>query len=365
MHLKRLQLTGFKTFADKTEIEFSPGVTAIVGPNGSGKSNIADALLWALGEQKASAVRGYRAQDVIFSGSSKRKALGVCEVSLTVDNSDQSLPLAFDEVTIARRAYKSGEGEYFINKAACRLKDIYELFLDTGVGREAYALVNQSEIDAVLSADPETRRGLFEEAAGIKKYRVKKREALKKLEATEANLTRIRDILGEIESQIGPLGEQAEIAIRFNALKESLTRIEQDHLIVELRTADYEREAAQTARVDEDKAAKQAAALLAEHEEQSARMSAQLDEAELALHARRGRIFCGDDQTRQERRTQARPQPLETAARAARSHRARIEAGVPRCVAVMRRVGDPLPYQSISGGMCRAKSMASWRMRTT
>ncbi|HEY3329050.1 MAG TPA: chromosome segregation protein SMC [Capsulimonadaceae bacterium] len=283
MHLKRLQLTGFKTFADKTEVQFSQGVTAIVGPNGSGKSNIADALLWALGETKASAVRGAKASDVIFNGSSKRKQLGLAEVSLTVDNSDGSLPLAFDEVTITRRAYRNGEGEYFINKAHCRLKDIYELFLDTGVGRESYALVNQSEIDAVLSADPETRRGLFEEAAGIKKYRVKKREALKKLEATEANLTRIRDILTEIDAQVEPMREQAEIAIRYNSLKANLGKIERDFMIVELRAAERELAAARSGRTTEDTTAAELAEQLAMAQRNSERLEGLLNEAETVL----------------------------------------------------------------------------------
>jgi DNA repair exonuclease SbcCD ATPase subunit len=177
MRLKRLTLHGFKTFADKTVIEFVPGVTCIVGPNGSGKSNLLDALVWCLGEQKASTVRATRNQDVIFAGSAKRKPMGMAEVSLTVDNEDRFLPLDFNEVTVTRRVYRDGESEYFINKTACRLKDIAELFFDTGVGRGAYAIVSQSEIDAILSAKPETRRELFEEAAGIKKYRVRKREA--------------------------------------------------------------------------------------------------------------------------------------------------------------------------------------------
>ncbi|MDR3709055.1 MAG: chromosome segregation protein SMC [Capsulimonadaceae bacterium] len=290
MHLKRLQLTGFKTFADKTEIQFSQGVTAIVGPNGSGKSNIADALLWTLGETKASAVRGAKASDVIFNGAAKRKQLGLAEVCLTVDNSDGSLPLAFDEVTITRRAYRNGEGEYFINKTRCRLKDIYELFLDTGVGREAYALVNQSEIDAVLSADPEARRGLFEEAAGIKKYRVKKREALKKLEATEANLTRIRDILTEIDAQIEPMSEQAELAIRYNALRSELSKIERDFLIVELRAADSELSTARDGHSTEDAAAERLTQELADAQQTSEAVDGRLAQAEALLEEARGRL---------------------------------------------------------------------------
>ena len=244
MYLKKLQLQGFKTFAERTEISFSQGVTAIVGPNGSGKSNIADAILWVLGEQKASAVRGSKSVDVIFSGSDTRRQSGMAEVSLTVDNSDHTLPLDFNEVTITRRAYRAGDPEYFMNKVPCRLKDIYELFLDTGVGREAYSLVNQSEIDAVLSVNPEDRRGLFEEAAGIKKYRVKKREALRKLDATESNLQRVQDILHEIDGRIEPLKLQAERAERFIGFRDRLRAIESTLLIIDFRTVSSELTAA-------------------------------------------------------------------------------------------------------------------------
>ncbi len=236
MRLKRLTLHGFKTFADKTEIEFAPGVTAIVGPNGSGKSNLTDSLLWVLGEQKASSLRASRAQDVIFAGSARRKPMGMAEVSLTIDNEDRVLPLDFAEITVTRRVYRSGEGEYLINKTPCRLRDITDLFLDTGVGRDAYAIVNQSEVDSVLSARPEDRRELFEEAAGIKKYRVKKREAQRKLEHTEANLVRIRDILSEIGRQLAPLEAQAATARRYQELTERLREIE-----VGLLAADYKR----------------------------------------------------------------------------------------------------------------------------
>lgn len=236
MRLKRLTLHGFKTFADKTEITFAEGVTAIVGPNGSGKSNLLDALTWCLGEQKASSLRASRAQDVIFAGSSRRKPMGMAEVSLTVDNEDRFLPLDFAEVTVTRRIYRSGEGEYLLNKVPCRLKDITDLFLDTGVGRGAYAIVNQSEIDSILSGRPEDRRELFEEAAGIKKYRVKKREAQRKLEHTEQNLVRVRDISGELHGQLAPLEEQAQVARRYSELTERLRAVEVGQL-----AADYKR----------------------------------------------------------------------------------------------------------------------------
>ena len=283
MRLKKLQLQGFKTFAERTEIVFSEGVTAVVGPNGSGKSNLSDGLLWVLGEQKASAMRGTKAQDVIFAGSDKRKAMGMAEVSLTVDNADGTLPVEFAEVTITRRAYRTGEGEYFINKVPCRLKDIYELFLDTGVGRESYALVNQSEIDAVLSVNPEDRRGLFEEAAGIKKYRVKKREALRKLEATEANLHRVRDILSEIAGRLEPLREQAERAERFIEIRDRLRTIESDLLIVDLRFADYELTAARHAREEEEAAVAKHAARIAAAEARAQGIATSLADAEATL----------------------------------------------------------------------------------
>jgi len=235
MFIKKLELLGFKTFADKTEIEFSNGITAIVGPNGSGKSNIADALLWVLGESNIRNLRGQRAIDVIFNGSEKRRPLGLAEVSLTLDNTCGTLPLDFSEVTVTRRTYRSGEAEYFINKTRCRLKDIYELFLDTGIGREAYSFVTQGEIDAILSAKPEDRRELFEEAAGIKKYRYRREEALRKLERTEANLTRVCDIMAEISGQLKPLAEQAEIARRYQELQSRLWDIEIGLLIRDLR----------------------------------------------------------------------------------------------------------------------------------
>ena len=253
MQLKKLNLLGFKTFADKTEIQIDNGLTAIVGPNGSGKSNIVDALLWVLGEQNPKHLRGSSAQDVIFNGTDKRKPLGMAEVKLTVDNSDGTLPVAYKEVTITRRIYRSGESNYLINNIPCRLKDIVELFLDTGVGKGAYAFVSQSEIDAVLSAKPEDRRELFEEAAGIKKYRVKKREALRKLENAEANLSRVRDILIELEEQRGPMEKQALTARRYLQLQERLHEIEVGMLIAELQKADYELYAGKRER-DEDQA---------------------------------------------------------------------------------------------------------------
>ena len=235
MRVKRLEIHGFKTFADRTVLELTPGITAVVGPNGSGKSNIADAVAWVLGEQNVWNIRGSKSQDVIFSGSQKRKALGLAEVNLTLDNSSGRLPLDYSEITVTRRLYRSGESEYLINKTPCRLKDIVELFLDTGMGREAYSIISQGEIDALLSAKPEDRRSLFEDAAGIKKYQFRRKEATKRLENTEANLRRVNDIIAELSSQIEPLAEQARLAEEYNELVLRLREIETGLLVNDLR----------------------------------------------------------------------------------------------------------------------------------
>ncbi|GGK14304.1 chromosome partition protein Smc [Caldalkalibacillus thermarum] len=226
MYLKRLELYGFKSFADRTELEFVPGITAVVGPNGSGKSNVADAVRWVLGEQSAKTLRGSKMEDIIFAGSDTRKPINYAEVSLTLDNTDQSLDVDYTEVTVTRRVYRSGESEYFINKQPCRLKDIVELFMDTGVGKEAYSIIGQGRIEEILSTKAEDRRGIFEEAAGVVKYKNRKKEAERKLEETEANLTRIQDIIAEVEDQLGPLEDQAAKAKRYKTLKAELTQKE-------------------------------------------------------------------------------------------------------------------------------------------
>ncbi|WP_134700345.1 chromosome segregation protein SMC [Ammoniphilus sp. YIM 78166] len=222
MYLKRLELIGFKSFANRTELEFVPGVTAVVGPNGSGKSNISDSIRWVLGEQSAKSLRGSKMEDIIFAGSDTRKPVNYCEVSLTLDNSDHTLKIDYSEVTITRRVYRSGDSEYYINKQSCRLRDIVELFMDTGVGKEAYSIIGQGRIEEILSTKSEDRRGIFEEAAGIVKYKARKKEAEKKLDDTEANLVRIADIIAEISEQIDPLKEQAEKANHYLVLKENL-----------------------------------------------------------------------------------------------------------------------------------------------
>lgn len=222
MYLKSIEIQGFKSFANKILFEFHNGITGIVGPNGSGKSNVADAVRWVLGEQRIKQLRGGSMQDVIFSGTQMRKPQGFAYVAITLDNSDHKLPISFDEVTISRRLYRSGESEYKINGSACRLKDINELFYDTGIGKEGYSIIGQGQIDKILSGKPEERRELFDEAAGIVKFKRRKLIALKKLEDEKQNLLRVSDILSELAKQVGPLAKQSEAAREYLRLRESL-----------------------------------------------------------------------------------------------------------------------------------------------
>jgi len=233
MFLKKITILGFKSFAEKIEFEFQKGIAAIVGPNGCGKSNISDALKWVLGEQSPSVFRCNSMTDVIFNGSEHRKSLGMAEVTVTFDNSSRLLPLDFAEITITRRLFRSGECEYYINKTACRLKDIVELFLDTGIGKQSYSLMEQNKVDFILSSKPATRRLLFEEAAGISKYKVRKHEAIGKLENTEQNMVRISDLLHEIGKQVESLKRQANKATRYLQLKKQIESEEITLLIAE------------------------------------------------------------------------------------------------------------------------------------
>ncbi|HEY9425454.1 MAG TPA: AAA family ATPase, partial [Microterricola sp.] len=212
MYLKSLTLKGFKSFAQPTTFAFEPGVTCVVGPNGSGKSNVVDALAWVMGEQGAKTLRGGKMEDVIFAGTSTRGPLGRAEVTLTIDNSDGALPIEYSEVTISRTLFRNGASEYAINGRGCRLLDVQELLSDSGLGREMHVIVGQGQLDAVLRASPEDRRGFIEEAAGILKHRRRKEKTLRKLDAMQANLTRLSDLAGEIRRQLKPLGKQAEIA---------------------------------------------------------------------------------------------------------------------------------------------------------
>ena len=226
MYLKRLELQGFKSFADKTVLELMPGITTVIGPNGSGKSNISDAIRWVLGEQSMKSLRGTKSLDIIFAGTQNRKSLGFAEASLVFDNSDGALPIEYTEVTVTRKIYRSGETGYFINKVPCRLKDVLELFMDTGIGKDGYSIIGQGKIDEILSNKSEDRRHIFEEAAGIVKFRTRKEESEKKLEHTKLNLLRINDILSEIEGNLEPLQMQSDKAKKYLNLREELKSIE-------------------------------------------------------------------------------------------------------------------------------------------
>ncbi len=226
MFLKRLDVVGFKSFAERISVEFVPGVTAVVGPNGSGKSNITDSIRWVLGEQSAKSLRGAKMEDIIFAGSDSRKPLNFAEVTLTLDNEDQSLPLDYNEVSVTRRVYRSGDSEYLINKQNCRLKDIVDLFMDSGLGREAFSIISQGRVEEILNSKPEDRRTIFEEAAGVLKYKSRKKKAESKLFETQENLNRVTDIIHELEGQVEPLKIQASIAKDYLQQKEELEQIE-------------------------------------------------------------------------------------------------------------------------------------------
>lgn len=233
MYLKSIEVHGFKSFANKITFQFNNGITGIVGPNGSGKSNVADAVRWVLGEQSAKQLRGANMQDVIFSGTQMRKSLGFAYVAITLDNSDHKLPIDYNEVTVSRRVYRSGESEYMINGTHCRLRDIQELFFDTGIGKEGYSIIGQGQIDKILSGKPEERRELFDEAAGIVKFKKRKYMAERELEQERLNLSRVTDIISEIERNIGPLEKQAEVAKEYLRLKENLKNIEVNQFLID------------------------------------------------------------------------------------------------------------------------------------
>ena len=233
MYLKSIEIHGFKSFANKIVFQFHNGITGIVGPNGSGKSNVADAVRWVLGEQRIKQLRGASMQDVIFSGTESRKPLSYAFVAITLDNSDHQLAIDFDEVTVARRIYRSGESEYLINGSPVRLKDVNELFYDTGIGKEGYSIIGQGQIDKILSGKPEERRELFDEAAGIVKFKRRKAAAQSKLENEKQNLVRINDILSELEKQVEPLEKQSEKAREYLKKKESLKALDINVFLLE------------------------------------------------------------------------------------------------------------------------------------
>lgn len=278
MRLKHVEIYGFKSFAQRTELSFDKGITGIVGPNGSGKSNIADAVRWVLGEQSAKTLRGTRMEDVIFNGTQTRKPLPYCEVSLLFDNEDGALNSPFAEVMVTRRVYRSGEGEYYLNKNSCRLRDLLELFRDTGIGKEGYSIIGQGRIEEILSAKGEERRGVFEEAAGIVTFRVRKEEAERKLARTKENLLRVGDLLDEIAGRLGPLEEQAKTAQEYLALSENLKSLELNVFLV--RHDRLKERLASLQRLGEEMAS-----AIAGHEEELKRLSAERQELDRALEA--------------------------------------------------------------------------------
>src|SRR6516162_6131552 len=244
--LKRLELVGFKSFADKTVFEFGDGVTAIVGPNGSGKSNIVDAVRWILGEQSAKSLRGGEMADVIFNGSTSRRSLGMAEVTMTFDNRRRALATEADEVQITRRVYRSGEGEYLINHQVCRLKDIKDLFLGSGAGADAYGIIEQGRVDVLLQASTRERRTIFEEAAGISRFKAKKTETLRRLERVDQNLQRLRDIIDEVEKQLRSVKLQASKAQRYQEYAGRLRELRVALGLQEYRQLDGQLQAATT-----------------------------------------------------------------------------------------------------------------------
>lgn len=288
MYLKGIELLGFKSFADKTRLTFEPGVTSVVGPNGSGKSNISDAIRWVMGEMSAKSLRGANMQDVIFAGTQTRKPLGFAQVSLTLDNGDHALALEFAEVTVTRRVYRSGESEYFINGAPCRLKDIHELFMDTGLGRDGYSIIGQGKVNEIISGKADERRGIFDEAAGISKYRYRKEEAERKLLHTEENLVRVNDIVAELSSQVEPLYKQSQKARQYLALREEMKKLA---INVFLQTVDkLKHDIAQTAQ-DFGIVTEQLLAMQAENAKADAeidRLNALADALEEKIEAGRG-----------------------------------------------------------------------------
>ena len=222
LYLKSLELHGFKSFPNRTVLNFERGATVIIGPNGSGKSNISDAMRWVLGEMSTKSIRGTKMEDVIFGGADTRRPMGFAEVTVTFDNSSDThrLDTQYDEISVTRRYYRSGESEYYLNRKQCRLKDIHELFMNTGIGRDGYSIIGQGKISEILSKKSEDRRNIFEEAAGIAKYRYRKTESERRLAETEANMLRLSDLIAELEGRVGPLGKEAEKAKRYLELYE-------------------------------------------------------------------------------------------------------------------------------------------------
>ena len=280
MYLKSLTLKGFKSFASATTLRFEPGITCVVGPNGSGKSNVVDALTWVMGEQGAKALRGGKMEDVIFAGTSGRAPLGRAEVTLTIDNSDGALPIDYSEVSITRRMFRDGAGEYEINGSSCRLMDVQELLSDSGIGREMHVIVGQGRLAAILESRPEDRRAFIEEAAGVLKHRKRKEKAVRKLDAMQANLARLTDLTTELRRQLKPLGRQAEVARRAQTvqadLRDARLRLAADDLVArreEFANQTQDEEAAREQYAMVQDALEAGTVALAEHEQAVARLT--------------------------------------------------------------------------------------------
>ena len=235
MYLRSLELQGFKSFPDKIKLEFNKGISAVVGPNGSGKSNIGDAMRWVMGEQSSKTLRGGKMEDVIFHGTKNRPSAGFAQVTLNIDNTDHALSVDTDVVSVSRKLYRNGDSEYMINSTNVRLKDIVELFMDTGLGRDGYSIIGQGKIADIVSSKSTERREIFEEAAGISKFRYKKEEAERKLKAAEDNIARLNDIISEIESRIGPLEKQCEKAKKFKVLYDQKSKLEISVWVAQLK----------------------------------------------------------------------------------------------------------------------------------
>ena len=315
MYLQSLEMIGFKSFALRTVLNFHRGVTAVVGPNGCGKSNVLDAVRWVLGEQSAKALRGGEMADVIFSGTDSRPALGMAEVSMTFAECEKELGVEWNEICVTRRVFRDGKSEYFLNKVPCRLREIHQLFMDTGVGRSAYSIMEQGKIDLILSSRPEDRRTIFEEAAGITKYKAQKKEALRKLEYTEANLLRVQDIIKEVRRQIGSLQRQAGKARRYQALMKDLgifdTHLSHKNYCELARTGDEIRR--ELTRNDDQRATHETEVSQQESELSAFRarleaLDAQVSEIRDDLQALKSRIFSAEDRisTNMERSEEAR-----------------------------------------------------------
>ena len=294
MYLKSIEVQGFKSFANKMKFQFHSGITGIVGPNGSGKSNVGDAVRWVLGEQSAKQLRGSNMQDVIFSGTENRKPLGVATVAITLDNSDHKLPTDYEEVTVTRRLYRSGESEYLINGTACRLRDINEMFYDTGIGKEGYSIIGQGQIDKILNGKPEERRELFDEAAGIVKFKRRKLTTQKKLESESANLTRVSDILSELTRQIGPLERQAEKAKIYLTKKEELKTQDINMFLLEMERIEKQLQEVEKDISISDNDITNASKRLEEAKEEYETSERHLEELNAAIEEKRGQLNNGN-----------------------------------------------------------------------